>query len=297
MRPKRRRLIAGVIFFAGLALANPLAIFAQEDVFYQLNQRVAQAASRGQYVESVTLAKQAIELARKEFGPYHDNVVMMLNTLSSIYASQGKYSMAEKILKRALGIRILAVGDEVAAKNYTEIAAEMRSLAKLYMQAKRYVRSEVFLKRAMKTDELALGGEYPGRLKDLNLLVEIYERRNKTKEAEALYRLLLTDYKKSGAADSLPEAVAANNLARIYIADRRYQDAEALLKRALEINEKNEPSGGAAVSVSLNNLATVYTDEGKYSEAEPLLERSLSIDENRFGKESPDLITGLNNLA
>ena len=100
-----------------LSLSLSLPAYAQNEVFYQLNQKVAQSIAKGRYDESLALSKEAIECAKKEFGPYHDNVIMSLNTLAEIYASQGKYSKAEKTLKRVLAIRTLAIGDKISFKS------------------------------------------------------------------------------------------------------------------------------------------------------------------------------------
>ena len=58
-------------------------------MFYQLNQKVTQSLRQGRYDESLALSKEAIDLAKKEFGPYHENVVMSLDTLATIYVSLG----------------------------------------------------------------------------------------------------------------------------------------------------------------------------------------------------------------
>ena len=92
---------------------------------------------------SIEEAKTTLEIAKKKFGPYNINVVEPLDSLASLYASGGRYTEAEPLLKRELAIRTLAVSGTVKDKDYLDISTILKNLADVYMHQQKHSEAEV----------------------------------------------------------------------------------------------------------------------------------------------------------
>ncbi len=66
-----------------------------------LNQAVIKLHRAGDYELAIVVARQALEVAEKDFGPNHPNVAQSLNSLAEIYSAQGRQKEAEPLYKRA----------------------------------------------------------------------------------------------------------------------------------------------------------------------------------------------------
>ena len=69
-----------------------------------LNQAVIKLHRAGDYELAIVVARQALEVAEKDFGPNHPNVARSLNSLAELYSAQGRQKEAEPLYKRARAI-------------------------------------------------------------------------------------------------------------------------------------------------------------------------------------------------
>ena len=69
-----------------------------------LNQAVIKLYRSGDYDLAAVVAKQALEVAEKDFGPDHPNVAQSLNNLAKLYSAQGHQREAEPLYQRARAI-------------------------------------------------------------------------------------------------------------------------------------------------------------------------------------------------
>ena len=243
--------------------------FAQGEPFYQLNQKASEYARQGRYEESLALSRQALELAKKEFGPYHDNVAESLNTLAAIYATQGKYSKAERALKRVLAIRTLAVGEEVSEKNYTDISSAMRSLAKFYSQVRRYARSENFLKRAIKLDfykqeDLAKIIKNSSKLLSVKIddaaTLEIAKRSRGTPRIANRLLRRVRDYAQVLKIENVDQAAASKILNELGIDQAGFDDLDRKVLKLILESFGGGPVGIESLAASLNEEVDTIED-------------------------------------
>jgi tetratricopeptide (TPR) repeat protein len=79
-----------------------------------------------------------------------------LNNLASLYESQGKYDLAEPLLKRALAIREQSLGPD-----HPKTATSLNNLAVLSKTQGKYDLAEPLYKRALEIYERALGADHP----------------------------------------------------------------------------------------------------------------------------------------
>src|SRR3989338_134789 len=111
------------IILLACVLCGTSPAFPQEELWSELNAKAIDLKREGDVSNSTIVAKRALEIAKKLFKPRDERRAISLNTLADVYVSQGKYSRAEPLLKRALAIRTLSVGDRVTEKDLLEIAA------------------------------------------------------------------------------------------------------------------------------------------------------------------------------
>jgi hypothetical protein len=70
-----------------------------------LNRKVVELFHAGQYDRSVVVAKDALGLAERSFGPDHQNVATSLSNLATLYRETKRPEEAGKLEARAKGIR------------------------------------------------------------------------------------------------------------------------------------------------------------------------------------------------
>jgi tetratricopeptide (TPR) repeat protein len=94
---------ANADWLQGVALQLAEAI--GEPAWEELDQSVLQLYHAGQYAQAVTLAEEALTLARQVWREEHPNIATSLNNLAALYESQGRYAEAQPLLEQALEMR------------------------------------------------------------------------------------------------------------------------------------------------------------------------------------------------
>jgi tetratricopeptide (TPR) repeat protein len=117
------------------------------------------------------------------------------------------------------------------------------------------------------------------------------------RNAEAYYRLALTQEEKAAGKDDPLIAVVLNNLGLALRQKNDNRSAEPLFRRALAIQESKLGPDHTATATTLNNLGSLLQSIGQLAEAERLERRAMRIFEDKLGPESMELATTCNNLA
>ncbi len=240
----------------------------------------------------IPLYEEIAGILEKTLDKEHPDVAICLNNLASLYWSQGKYSEAELLHKRALKIR-----EKVLGSDHLDVAASLNNLAVLYWNQGKYSEAESLHKRTLEIKERTLSPDHPDVAASLNNLANLYRDQGKYTDAELLYTRALEIREKAFRSDHPDVAQSLNNLAILYRAQGKYAEAEPLYKRALEIMENLLGKDHPDVASSLNNLALIYWNQGKYSEAESLHKRALEIREKALDTDHPDVAVSLENLG
>lgn len=106
-----------------------------------LNRQVEQLYQVSMYFEATEIAKQALAIAERKFGPEHPVVAKVLNNLATLYFVQGRDTDAEPLFNGALAILKKALGPDHPA------AAAMHSyLAELRIEQGELARAAVYLR-------------------------------------------------------------------------------------------------------------------------------------------------------
>jgi tetratricopeptide (TPR) repeat protein len=111
-----------------------------------LNRQVEQLYQVSMYFEATEIAKQALAIAEKKFGPEHPVVAKVLNNLATLYFVQGRDTDAEPLFNGALAILKKALGPDHPA-----VAAMHSYLAELRFEQGGLARAAVYLRQSPET--------------------------------------------------------------------------------------------------------------------------------------------------
>jgi tetratricopeptide (TPR) repeat protein len=267
--------------------------------WYQLNSQAFELSNQGEIAATITILQQALELARDNLPIPNKYQVGSLNNLAGLYRSQGRWTEAEPLYKRALAICEELSGDSLrdgtAERPNDAVAATWTSLARLdELQRQSSAKAGLLYKRALAIRE-ELSGERPNDLlaTTLNNLAKLYELQGRSAEAGSLYKQALPGDGELNNWNQLNSQ--ANQLYR----QGKFAAAIPIAQQALELAKKSFPvPNNLWEALSLNTLGSLYKSQVRWTEAEPLLDRALAICEKLFGEQPNEyLATCLNSLA
>ncbi len=258
----------------------------------QLNGRAVQLYHEGQYAQAVSLAEQALTLARQLWGEEHPNIATSLNNLAYLYESQGRYTEALPLFEQALEMR-----QRLFAGDHPDVASSLNNLAGLYKSQGRYAEAQRLSEQVLEMRQRLFAGDHPDVASSLNNLAYLYKSQGRYAEAQPLYEQALEMTKRLFVGDHPDVASSLNNLAGLYESQGRYAEAQPLLEQALEMRKRLFVGDHPNVASSLNNLAGLYESQGRYAEAQPLYEQALEITKRLFVGDHPYVASSLNNLA
>ncbi|HEY0467494.1 MAG TPA: CHAT domain-containing tetratricopeptide repeat protein, partial [Polyangiaceae bacterium] len=125
-----------------------------------------------------------------------------------------------------------------------------------------------------------IGPNDPRGAPALNHLAALYAARSDDVHAEEAYQQLIAIHERAG--DSVPLALALNNLAELHIGRGRWQRAEEALKAAMSALQGSGKLESAAGVRVLTNSATFYFKRGDLLNARAMAERAQSIADRKL---------------
>lgn len=131
------------------------------------------AYEKGRVPEAEVQFLKALQEAEK-FGEGDSRLALTLNNLAAAYHSQGKYTMAEPVYKRALDIKVKLYGEK-----HAEVALNHHNLAVLYSARKMYPLAEKHFLTALALKEELFGKESPELLITLQYYAQLMKVANR----------------------------------------------------------------------------------------------------------------------
>ena len=147
-----KRLYALVFLFGVVFFAPSVSRALSEELTTVFNQ-LKELKSQGRYAEAIPVAKDFLELAKKELGLKGE--ASGADWLGWLYREQGRYAEAEPLLQR-----VLAIDEKVLGPEHPNVAISLGTLAGLYLYQGRYAEAEPLLQRALAIQEKTLGPEH-----------------------------------------------------------------------------------------------------------------------------------------
>jgi len=122
MKPLAKGVLMMVLFasvlFSACAHNKPLK---------ELNSEVVMLHRLGQYSKAVRVAKKALKLGEKRYGPKHPIMITCLNNLAGVYYSQNKYDRAESTYRWAL-----AIAEKSSRPDQPDVVTLLKNMTEFY---------------------------------------------------------------------------------------------------------------------------------------------------------------------
>jgi len=251
-----------------------------------LHDQAVAAHQAGQYGPGITLAEQALALARRTFGERHPDTLQSLDNLALLYQRQGRHGEAEPLYRQALQLR-----REVQGERHPDTLTSLNNLAFLYASQGRHGEAEPLYRQALQLRREVLGERHPATITSLNNLALLYASQGRHGEAEPLFRQAL-QLSREVLGERHPDTLGSlNNLAALYRSQGRHGEAEPLYRQALQLSREVQGERHPHTITSLNNLAGLYDRQGRHGEAEPLYRQALQLSREVLGPSHPDTLS------
>jgi MinD-like ATPase involved in chromosome partitioning or flagellar assembly/tetratricopeptide (TPR) repeat protein len=167
----------------------------------------------GRFLEAEPLARRALAIDEKCFGPDHPKVATDLNNLAGLLRATNRLAEAEPMYQRALAITEASYGPDHPA-----VATDLNNLAGLLRATNRLAEAEPMYRRALVIDEGSYGPDHPEVATDLNNLAGLLSATNRLAEAEPMYRRALTIFVRSLGLEHPSTIRAQGNLTDLLVA-------------------------------------------------------------------------------
>jgi tetratricopeptide (TPR) repeat protein len=202
-----------------------------------------------------------------------------------------QHSRAEDDQAVMIWILLVLFGEASSAPN-PSAAAEAQNIAAVRLASEgRYEEAEGLFRAA-------LGAKYDDdliRAKIAQNLGSIYQRQDRYRDAESMFRLALQWRQKNLPAASVEIAYSLNNLADMYRIEGRNWEAQSLLETAVRSVQQFHPDAPGLPRI-LNTLALVRNNFNQFDEAEELLRAAMVLCQ-RQGTTTLEYGVTLNNLG
>jgi tetratricopeptide (TPR) repeat protein len=212
--------------------------------------------------------------------------------LALFYQDQGRYGIAEELLRQTFNTRRKTVGVEDSST-----LTSMNNLAVALSDQGKYKEAEQMHRDILQVRERVLGKEHPDTLISMNNLALSLRHQGKYEEAEQMHREELQVTEKMLGKEHPSTLTSMGNLASALMDQGNYEEAEQMHREELQIWEKVLGKEHPDTLISMSNLALALWYQGKYEEAKQMHRDILQVREKVLGKEHPDTLTSMNNLA
>ena len=246
--------------------------------------------------EKVALYERVLQGREAVFGANHPLVAFALQGLANFYREQGKISVAEPLMRRAVAI------DKAVQENHPTTAYHSVLLAIILSNQGKWTEAEPFLRQAIDIYEHFGLSNSRFLAEALIVLAQGYRQRGKPKPADSLLRWAL-QVVENAEAITIPQdqAVDAGLVLRIIgdnlLDQKRFDEAERTYQRALATLEARYGKESRELSSVLCSLGSIHAHCGDFDQARTAYERAIPLLERERHPDDPALEAVLSDLA
>ena len=284
--------------------------------------------------ETLALAEQALELARRLFGEDDERYAAALSGVANVHFRREEYDLARSFWTQSKAVRERVFGPESR-----QVALDCNNLASVEGITGNFTGARVLMERALAIQQKVLGPDSPelahvhtnfaifldhtgdllGAASEAALAVQIREKalpadhpltasslhvlatiRSELGDyvaARALYERVIAIQEKSSTAEDFDTALARSELAMVLASTGRFDEAMALHEKALATLVKNLGPNHTSVAEARSDMGNLLARLGRPADAKRLFQLALASQEATFGPVHQDVAVTLNRLG
>jgi tetratricopeptide (TPR) repeat protein len=205
-------------------------------------------------------------------------VVASLNSLGLAFEQMGRFSEAERYLRRALGEPDLSESDR---------ALLLTNLSLVYREAGRTIPAEALLNQAIAIETETLSPDDGRLLLARAALAELFLMEGRYHQAQPMLEESLAAFEKNPDQRRQEIATLLGDLGVVRQVEGRGEDAIDLFRKAIAIHEAALGAEHPMLLRPLVNLAKAQAASGKVDDAGAIFRRAVAIAEQRLGSGHP----------
>jgi eukaryotic-like serine/threonine-protein kinase len=217
----------------------------------------------------------------------------LLDALGMVFMNLGRYTEAQQLVGRGLGLRLETYGAE-----HPVVAVSLAHLGRIRRYQGAYTESEALLRQALAIQQRTLRRTDPAIGETMSDLAFVLPYLGRLSEAELLYRDVLDRRRAALGPDDPTVGDAMFRVAAILRLQGRTAQAESVGRAALAFRERTMGPTDPSVGLAMIGVADyVAEDSTRADEAEALYRQGLAIQRHALGDRHFGLLHGLGNLA
>jgi tetratricopeptide (TPR) repeat protein len=263
-----------VFFFAG-------ALLAESDEWERLMRSGQSLERAGNYREAAVSFRDAERIAQKS--ELRDRRLMLaLNSLALAYKEMGRFSEAERCLRRAL-----TSFDKAKDRNHPDRALLLTNLSLLYQEEGKAAKSEQLLTEAIAIDTAVLPPGDSRLLLAHAAMAELVLMQARYSEADKQLQESLAAFEKQPDRWKREIGTLRGDLGVVRESQGRDEEAVQLFEQSIAMLEEATSRSHPILLRSLVNLASLNAARGRASDADSAFRRAIAIAEDHLGTEHP----------
>ncbi|CAG9316331.1 unnamed protein product [Blepharisma stoltei] len=262
-----------------MLLKGLLRVFAtSENAIKELNRKLSQCYSLGDYQEALSIAEQAYEES-KELGEYNQMHITACSNLALMYKTVGRYENALNLYENAY-------------KSYTNILGETHKntvtiVHNIAATHKARGEPDKAIPLLEKIIEMRRNSENTSDLvSSLNILGSCYKDIGNLEKAKTYIKEALDIIEERFGKGNVMSVNSLNAMGLVCKANKEYELAEKYLKEALQLRENWHGESHPETLAIRHNLAELYMASGQVDKARDYLTSNVNIMQEEISKEN-----------
>ena len=154
-----------------------------QSIVFTLDTLALELKVQGKCDEAEPLLREALEVARAEFGDRHLQTLTVTSNLGMVLKAKGDLAAAEALFREALEVMRETLGDR-----HKDTLASINNLGMLLKDTDDLAAAEPLLREALDGERKTLGNRHPNTLTSMNNLAALLSDKGDLAAAEPLYR-------------------------------------------------------------------------------------------------------------